>query len=313
MNRLFMMPNRVMFAVLLAAAISCLPREGYSSRQNRSTAEQRSKPGKDDVQSLITQVLGDTSLLALQSGKAALSTATIVMDIVSEVAATSASEGQELSEESTRLLLESYNAGPFAVLRHKGRVPYRETRNYVPKVMEYYGQTLTDNPYDTHIVASARKYWLDPQLVRAVMKAESGFRRRVVSSAGARGVMQVMPCVWSEIKSRYDLSWEYRRDVFDPEKNIEVACAYLAWLRYDFLPRHFAAFERNPVAPPRMVRAAAKSPKDMRIQTVDFSALEKEIRAIGAEIAGLIQGGKPKQNKQVASSRRNGRAKTEVD
>ena len=313
MKQYFMAPYRVMFAVLLVAAILCLPREGYSSRQKTNTAGNRAKPAKDDVQSLITKVLGDTSLLALQSGKDALSTAAIVMDIVSEVAATSDTDGQELSEESTRLLLESYNAGPYALLRHNGRVPYRETRNYTPTVMKYYAQNLTDNPYDAHIVASARKYWLDPQLVRAVMKAESGFRRRVVSSAGARGVMQVMPCVWSEIKSRYDLAWEYRRDVFDPEKNIEVACAYLAWLRYDFLPRHFAAFDRNPVAPPRMVRAAAKTAKDQRIKTVDFSALEKEIRAIGAEIAGLIRGGNGKTEKQVASSKRNRRAKTAVD
>ena len=160
MNRLFMVPNRVMFAVLLAAAILCLPREGYSSRQNTNNAEHRVKPGKDDMHSLITQVLGDTSLRALQSGRDVLSTATIVMDIVSEVAATSDSESQDLSEESTRLLLESYNAGPYAVLRHKGRVPYRETRRYTPKVMQYYRQDLTGNPYDAHIVASARKYSL---------------------------------------------------------------------------------------------------------------------------------------------------------
>ena len=313
MNRLSMLPNRVMFAVLLAAAILSLPREGYSSRQNTDTTKHRAKPGKDDMQSLITQVVGDSSLRALQSGKDVLSTATIVMDIVSEVAATSDSESQELSEESTRLLLESYNAGPYALLRHKGRVPYRETRRYTPKVMEYYNLDLTNNPYDAHIVASARKYWLDPQLVRAVMKAESNFHRRVVSSAGARGVMQVMPCVWSEIKSRYDLAWEYRRDVFDPEKNIEVACAYLAWLRYDFLPQHFAAFDRDPVAPPRMVRRLATSSKTQRIQTIDSSALQKEIKAIGAEIAGLIRGGGPEKGREIASSKRKGRTKTAVD
>src|SRR5262245_29198810 len=42
-----------------------------------------------------------------------------------------------LSYEEARLWLQSYNAGPYAVLRYKGTVPYRETRNYVPRVLKY--------------------------------------------------------------------------------------------------------------------------------------------------------------------------------
>ena len=50
-----------------------------------------------------------------------------------------------------------------------------------------------------------------------------------------------------------------------------------------FPPADFAAFDRDPIAPPRMVRQATGPAKERRIQTVDFSALQKEIRAIGAE------------------------------
>jgi hypothetical protein len=177
-------------------------------------------------------------------------------------------------------------------------------------VRRFYRQDLSSNPYDAHILAAARKYWLDPQLVRAVMKAESGFRPRVVSSAGARGVMQVMPCVWHEIRGRYDLSWEYRRDVHDPAKNIEVACAYLAWLRYDFLPNHFAAFDRDPATPPRMVRHVVRTLKGgPRIQThtLALGRLEMEARSVGAEIARLLQIAEPAKERQVASARRKGR------
>jgi hypothetical protein len=150
--------------------------------------------------------------------------------------------GTPMSYDEVRLWLQSYNAGPYACLKYKGDVPYRETQNYVPRIMKFYQQDLSDTPYDSIIVEKASKYGLDPQLIRAVMKAESDFDKKTVSHAGARGLMQVMPCVWSEVKKRYDFQWDYDSEVFDPAKNVEVACAYLAWLRYDFLPRHFRNF-----------------------------------------------------------------------
>lgn len=159
-----------------------------------------------------------------------------------------------MSHEEVRLWLQCFNAGPYATLRYKGDVPYRETRNYVPRVLKYYEQDLSDNKYDDLIIAAAEKYGHDPQLIRAVMKTESSFRNDTVSHAGARGLMQVMPIVWKDIKKKYKMDWEYSTGVFDPEKNIEVACAYLAWLRYDFLPRHFAAFDPDPEAPTILVR-----------------------------------------------------------
>ena len=155
--------------------------------------------------------------------------------------------------EEIRLWLQSFNAGPYALLKYQGEVPFKETRDYVPRVMKYYEQDLSSD-YDELIDKAAAKYGLEPQLIKAVMKTESNFRNDCVSHAGARGLMQVMPVVWKDIKGKYDLDWDYNTQVFEPEKNIEVACAYLAWLRYDFLPRHFAAFDRNPDAPTILVR-----------------------------------------------------------
>jgi peptidoglycan hydrolase-like protein with peptidoglycan-binding domain len=46
----------------------------------------------------------------------------------------------------------------------------------------------------------ARFYGVSPSLVRAVAWMESGFRWNVVSSAGAWGVMQVMPATWNFVE-----------------------------------------------------------------------------------------------------------------
>lgn len=161
---------------------------------------------------------------------------------------------EPMKYDEARLWLQAFNAGPYALLRYKGTVPYRETRNYIPRVMKNYQRDLSKTPYEKYIVKSANKYGLDPQMIRAIMKTESDFRNKTVSHAGARGLMQVMPVVWSEIKKKYGLDWNYSKDVFEPEKNIEVACAYLAWLKYDFLPRHFEVFDADPKAPTILVR-----------------------------------------------------------
>lgn len=64
-------------------------------------------------------------------------------------------------------------------------------------------------------------YGLDPRLVLAVIQAESGFRRDVVSPKNAAGLMQLIP----ETAARFKVS-----DVFDPEDNVRGGMAYLRWL-----------------------------------------------------------------------------------
>lgn len=174
-----------------------------------------------------------------------------------------------LSSEQARLWLQAYNAGPYALLKYGGDVPYRETQNYAPRVFKYYQMDLSKSPYEPYIQASATRYGLDPQMVRAIIKTESDYNNSTVSHAGARGLMQVMPVVWKDITQRYKVEWDYSSGVFDPAKNIEVACAYLAWLRWDFLPRHFAVYEEIPAMPKTVVDDKAPPREKPRIVTVD--------------------------------------------
>lgn len=231
--------------VALAMLAHCRPAVAADSAETGAKISSSGRTKKVPAQQFVedcyeTLCIGGKSVLS-KTGKA---WSNIVF-----AAGTELRSGTPMSYDEVRLFLQSYNAGPYACLKYKGSVPYRETRNYVPRVMKYYQQNLSDTPYDTIIVEKATKYGLDPQLIRAIMKTESGFNQKTVSSAGARGLMQVMPCVWSDVKKRYRMKWNYDSNVFDPEKNVEVACAYLAWLRYDFLPRHFQEFPTNPEAP----------------------------------------------------------------
>lgn len=183
---------------------------------------------------------------------------------------------EPMNYEQVRLWLQSFNAGPYATLRYKGNVPFQETRQYVPKVLRAYQTYDTETQYDFYIRKSAARYGLDPQMVKAIMKTESNFRNKTVSHAGARGLMQVMPSVWKDVQKKYNFGWKYSSGVFEPEKNIEVACAYLAWLRYDFLPRHFEAFDREPNAPTILVRDHDRGVPDRKSPRIVVSYEDRE-------------------------------------
>lgn len=83
------------------------------------------------------------------------------------------------------------------------------------------------------IKANASEYELDPYLVLAVIKTESGFRPEVESRVGAQGLMQVMPATaeWIAGKLKEDIE---TLDLTDPQTNIRYGCWYLNFLQERF-------------------------------------------------------------------------------
>ncbi len=94
---------------------------------------------------------------------------------------------------------------------------------------------------DEVVDSASRRYWLDPDLVKSVIKAESGFKVRAVSPKGAQGLMQLMPGTASQLGVP---------NAFDPEANVEGGTKYLRELleRYNFdLVKALAAYNAGPL------------------------------------------------------------------
>ena len=72
--------------------------------------------------------------------------------------------------------------------------------------------------YDPFIEASAKKYNVDPNMIKAIMSQESSFDEKAISSAGARGLMQLMPITASGINP------------FNPGANIDRGTQYYSSL-----------------------------------------------------------------------------------
>jgi soluble lytic murein transglycosylase len=91
--------------------------------------------------------------------------------------------------------------------------------------------------YEDHIRAHARNYQLDPALVAAVAYTESKFRPSTRSSAGAVGVMQLLPETARGIAIRTGGSRFTPADLHDPEISLRYGCWYLRHLRAKYAER----------------------------------------------------------------------------
>ena len=78
---------------------------------------------------------------------------------------------------------------------------------------------------------------LDPRLVAAVIKIESGFRPEVSSRKGAIGLMQVMPDTGRWAAAQLGISSFTPGSLYDPVTNIRIGCWYLAQLQKMFAGR----------------------------------------------------------------------------
>jgi soluble lytic murein transglycosylase-like protein len=88
--------------------------------------------------------------------------------------------------------------------RLERRMPDRDARHEFLKTVYY----------------EAKRAGLDPQMVLGLIQVESGFKKYAVSSAGARGYMQIMPFWIAEIGSKED-------NLFLMRNNLRYGCTIL--------------------------------------------------------------------------------------
>ena len=87
--------------------------------------------------------------------------------------------------------------------------------------------------HEETIEAASERHDVDPLLVCAIIKCESDWDENAQSSAGAIGLMQVMPLTAETMAALGYVdadAWDPGA-LTDPEANIEYGCAYLGYLQ----------------------------------------------------------------------------------
>ena len=83
--------------------------------------------------------------------------------------------------------------------------------------------------YKNYVISYSEEFDIDPALVYAIIKVESGYNPNAVSRSGALGLMQILPSTaqWiaEELGEVYD-----ENEMFNPKTNLKFGCFYLRYL-----------------------------------------------------------------------------------
>lgn len=145
--------------------------------------------------------------------------------------------------------------------------------------------------YSDLILPAAQKYQFHPLVLFSVVRQESAFEGFVRSSAGARGLMQIIPATGDEIAQA--LGWPpgyTSNDLYRPQVSIEFGAYYLAKWRDYFdgdLMAALAAYNGGP-GNAMTWRKLAKGDPDLFLEIIRFSETRNYLRGV-YEFFGLYR------------------------
>ena len=106
---------------------------------------------------------------------------------------------------------------------HSKKSKKRGKRSSASSCVQWNANTINQkaSQFDVHINKYARQYRIDKNLIKAVITAESCFRVKAMSHAGAQGLMQLIPAT----AKRFGV-----KNSFKPKQNIHGGTQYLRFL-----------------------------------------------------------------------------------
>lgn len=128
--------------------------------------------------------------------------------------------------------------------------------------------------YQEHVTNAAKATSVNPLFLFAIARQESAFSPDARSSAGALGLMQLMPSTALHTAKSAGIPYKSKQDLLKPEKNIALGSRYLNQLLNQFNGNRILAAAAYNAGPTRvrqwLSKDDAKLPYDVWIETIPF-------------------------------------------
>ncbi len=113
---------------------------------------------------------------------------------------------------------------------------------------------------------------VEPALLLAMLRQESGFHPRAISAAGARGLMQIMPATARRVARGLRLPYSRARLIEDPEYNLTIGRSYIETLLARYNGSYVLALAAYNAGPNRVRRWIARfgDPRAPEVDVIDW-------------------------------------------
>jgi len=137
--------------------------------------------------------------------------------------------------------------------------------------------------YDGSVERAAHANGIEPALVYAIMREESGYQPDALSVAGARGLTQIMPDTGRRLASDLGATAFDPAELFVPERNLELGAFYLSQLVGRFGGRFSAAiasYNAGPEAVARWLAADAAREDDEWVESIPYDQTRGYVKRV---------------------------------
>lgn len=147
----------------------------------------------------------------------------------------------------------------------------------------YFNRIRFGNYYADLVIPASQEFNLHPLFIWSMMRQESLFDATIQSSAGARGLMQIIPSTGQDIASRLGWPTPFRADdLLRPQVSLRLGLTYFNTQRaylYEDLYAALAAYNAGP-GNAAVWKALAPDDPDLFLEVIRFSEPQRYIRGI---------------------------------
>jgi soluble lytic murein transglycosylase-like protein len=137
--------------------------------------------------------------------------------------------------------------------------------------------------YKSEIDLIGKNLGIDPLLLLAILKAESGFNPNAVSSVGARGIMQIMPYTAVKLSQRLEDSEFTLENLNSPIKSILYGTTYLSMLNRAFknnMIATIAAYNAGPSVVQQWIMHCKTCRADEFVELIPFRETRNYVKKV---------------------------------